>query len=309
MRPLASLGLLVCLVLAGAVEGLGLSSVLPLVNVAVKGATPAAPSGLELRLIGALGRVGLEPTLGVLLSAIAAAFTLKAGLLLWVRRQVGYTIERVVTQLRLRLLRAVLRADWRFYVRKPIGTFTGAYVSEANRAAAAYEDATWVVFKALELLVYAAIAFATSWRVTAVALVVAAGLSTGLGGLVRAGRRAGARQTKLLRSLLARLTDLLQAVKPLKAMGRAEAMTPLLERDTLRVQQARLNEVFAKEALAAIQEPFVVAIIAAGFYVGIALAGMELSRVLMLAVLIGRAYSALTTGQKRYQKVVIAESA
>jgi len=308
-RPLSSLGLLVCLALAGAVEGLGLASVLPLVSVAIQGGTPADPSGLEARLIGAFARVGLEPTLGVLLTVVTGAFAVKAGLVLWVRRQVGYTIERVVTDLRLRLLRALLRADWRFYVRKPIGAFTNSYVSEANRAGAAYMDATWVAFKGLELVIYAGIAFATSWRVTAVALLVAVALTQGLGGLVRAARRAGARQTKLLRALLARLTDLLQAVKPLKAMGRAETMMPLLERDTMRMQRARLKEVFAKEALAAFQEPLVVGIFAAGCFIGIGLAGMELPRVLMLAVLIERAYRALTNGQKRYQKVVIEESA
>jgi ATP-binding cassette subfamily C protein len=308
-RPWASVGLLLCLTVAGAVEGLGLSSVLPLVNVAIQGGAQGDPSGLEARLVAALGRLGLEPTLGVLLSVVTGAFMFKAALLLWVRRQVGYTIERVVTALRLRLLRAVLRADWRFYVRKPIGAFTNSYVSEANRAGAAYMDATWVAFKGLQLVIYGGIAFATSWRVAAVAFLVAVGLAGGLGSRVRAARRAGARQTKLLRALLARLTDLLQAVKPLKAMGRAEAMMPLLERDTLRMQRARLKEVFAKEALAAIQEPFVVGIIAAGFFVGIGLAGMELPRVLMLAVLIERAYSALTQGQKRYQKVVVEESA
>ncbi|NNL66047.1 MAG: ABC transporter ATP-binding protein, partial [Myxococcales bacterium] len=309
-RPLANFGLLLCLAAAGLVEGLGLSAVIPLVGTAIRaGAATADPTGIEARLLDALRGIGFEPTLGVLLATMLGAFALKAGLLLFVRRQVGFTIERVVGDLRLRLLRALLRADWRFYVDRPIGSFTNSFVTEANRAGAAYLQATWVVFRSLQLVVYAGLAFATSWQVAGVALTVSLGLALGLGGLVSAGRRAGARQTRLLRLLLGRLTDLLQAVKPLKAMGRAEAMMPLLERKTRQVQRARQKQLFVKEALAAVQEPLVVAFLGAGLFVGIVWLEMPLPRVLLLAVLSQRAYSAINHAQRRYQRVAIDESA
>ena len=46
--------------------------------------------------------------------------------------------------------------------------------------------------------------------------------------LVRMARRAGTRQTRLLKSTLGRLTDSLQAVKPLKAMARETLFGPML---------------------------------------------------------------------------------
>ena len=214
-----------------------------------------------------------------------------------------------MSELRLRLLRALLRADWRFYVDRPIGSFTNSFVTEANRAGSAYLQATWVVFRSIQLVIYAGLAFATSWQVTIVALTVSVSLALGLGGLVSAGRRAGSRQTRLLRVLLSRLTDLLQAVKPLKAMGRAEAMLPLLARKTRQVQRSRQKQLFVKEALAAVQEPLVVAFLGAGLFVGIVVMGMPLPRVLLLAVLTQRAYSAINHAQRRYQKVAIDESA
>jgi ATP-binding cassette subfamily C protein len=305
-----NLGLLLCLLVAGVVEGLGLSAVVPLAGSAIQAQQgQAAPSAIEQHLVGVLGHVGLQPTLGVLILVITVAFTVKAGLLLWVRRQVGYTIERVVSELRLRLLKAVLRADWRFYVDRPIGSFTNSFVTEANRAGSAYLQATWVVFRSLQVCIYAAIAVATSWQVTAIALVVASSLALGLGSIVRAARHAGARQTRLLRILISRLTDVLQGVKPLKAMGRADAMMPLLSRKTLQVQRARQKQLFAKEALAAVQEPLVVGFIGIGLFVGVSVMGMELPRVLLLAVLTQRAYTALNLAQRRYQKVGIDESA
>jgi ATP-binding cassette subfamily C protein len=308
-RPLTSVGLVHCLVTAGLVEGLGLSTVLPLASVAIEGGASKSPTGLEAWLLGVLHGVGLEPTLGVLLTAITVAFTLKAGLVLLVRRQVGYTVARVVTDLRLRLLRALLRADWRFYVRRPIGGFTNSFIAEANRSGTAYMHATWVAFRGLQVVVYAAIAFATAWKVTAVALVLGAALAWSLGRLVQSGRRAGRRQTKLYRELVSRFTDLLQGVKPLKAMGRAESVTPFLEKDTLRLQKARLKQVYVKEALAAVQEPIVIAILCAGLFLGATVGGMELPRLALLAIVLERTYSAMNKGQQRYQKVAIDESA
>jgi len=308
-RPLASLGLLACLALAGFAEGLGVSSVLPLVKVAVDGSVSAHPSGVEARLLGVIRGVGLEPTLGVLLSTLTTAFVFKAGLVLLVRRQVGYLVVRVVTEMRLRFLRALLRADWGFFVRRPIGGFVNALITEADRVGAAYSDATWVAFRALQIVIYTSIALATSWRVTLVGLVVAVGLGSGLSPLVRKSRHAGNRQTRILKSLLSRFADFLQGVKPLKSMGRAESVTPLLEKDTMRLQSARLKQVFAKEALSAIQEPLVVGVIGGGFFFLVEVAGMELPSVLLLALLLERAYSSMSKAQQRFQKVVANESA
>jgi ATP-binding cassette subfamily C protein len=309
IRPWTSLGLLLCLLVAGILEGLGLSSVLPLVRVAIDGSVSAEPSGIEARLVGLFSRVGLEPTLGVLLWVITAAFAAKAALILFARRQIGYAVARIVADLRLRLLRALLRADWTFFVHRPVGSFANSFVTEAQRSAAAYMNATWLVFRVMELGIYATIAFVASWRVTIVALLIGTLLVLGLSGLVRAGRHAGTRQTKLFRSLLGRFSDLLQGSKALKAMGRVEDMAPLLEEETLRVQRVRQHQVFVKEALPALQEPMVVGVFALGLFVGVATLGLELPHLLLLAVLLERTYSAMNKAQRRYQKVALDESA
>ncbi len=300
--------LLLGMLVTGALEGLGLSSVLPLASLLIDGAADD-PSGITTFVLGGFHRIGVEPSLGALLTGITLAFAGKAGLLLLVRRELGYAVARKVTELRLKLLRALLAADWRFYIERPIGAFGNAFTTEAERVGTAYLQATWVAFHSIQLAIYIAIAFAASWRVTLVALGFGVLLAFALGGLVRAGRRGGQRQTKLARSMLSRLTDLLQGVKPLKAMGRADAMAPLLERDATRMERALQKQILAKEGLAALQEPLVIAIVAGGFLFGVSLAGMDVPRVLLLAVLVERGYSALNKAQKRYQKVAIHESA
>ena len=55
----------------------------------------------------------------------------------------------------------------------------------------------------------------------------------------------GVRQTQLLKSLLARLTDGLQSVKTLKSMAREDLVGPVFESDSRRLNQALRREVFS----------------------------------------------------------------
>ena len=53
-------------------------------------------------------------------------------------KQVGYTVAHMATDLRLALIRALLRSRWQYYVHQPIGTYATAVASEARRASEAY---------------------------------------------------------------------------------------------------------------------------------------------------------------------------
>ena len=80
----AHLVVLVCLLVAAAVEGLGISTLLPLLSLAMgrDGSDAGAPVGaLEAQVRDALVQVGLSPTLGTLLAVIVAALWIKGALM------------------------------------------------------------------------------------------------------------------------------------------------------------------------------------------------------------------------------------
>ena len=81
---------LLCLVLAGLAEGIGISSLLPVIRIAARGqGGPTSDTALERGLATALGGVGLSPTIPTLLALVLAGVALKAVLLLLANRQVG----------------------------------------------------------------------------------------------------------------------------------------------------------------------------------------------------------------------------
>ena len=309
--------MLVALLLSGIAEGIGLSALLPLLNIALgSDATsmlPGAPAvdqnEFERTVLDMLGSVGIAPTLGNMLLIILAGVTFKSVFLLVAQRQVGYTAAQVGTDLRLQMLRAVLRSKWEYFLHQPVGKLTNALATEAQRSSAAFVNGATAITFLIQALIYGSIAFALSWRASLTAIVagvVVIGLSHFL---VRITRRAGKRQTRLMTSLMANLTDTLQSVKPLKAMAREHLADQVLAHDTNRLNKALRRQVLSGAVLDSAQELMFTGFICLGVYVAMEKFTMDLPMVMVLVVALGRAFSFFGKVQKQYQKLAQGESA
>ena len=247
--------------------------------------------------------------MGVLLLIVVVGMTLKSALVLVANRQVGYTVAHVATDLRLTFIRSLLSARWEYYLRQPVGGLANSLATEATRGAEAYLYGATVIALVIQALVYSIVALLVSWQATLAALGAGAVFVFLLNRLVHVSRRAGAKQTRLLRSLLARLSDNLQSVKPLKAMARENLANALLEGDTTQLNRALRKEIFSKEALRALQEPMLAILIAAGLYMALVRFGMSTGSVMFLAFLLVRTLLYLSRMQREYQRMVTCESA
>ena len=313
--PRQSVMTLAALLLAGVAEGFGLSMLLPLLGLTITatgGAAAAAlpaPSALERFITRFFETLGLEQTTGALLGLFVGCLVLNALIALWANRKVGYTVAQVATDLRLSLIRALFATRWAYYVHQPIGTLTNAYATEASRASNAYLFAIRTLALLLRALVYAGVALLMAWRETLIALAAGAIILTLLRRLVTRAKRAGQRQTTLLDSLLALLTDTLQSIKPLKAMAREHAAELVLRDETTRLNRALQKEVFSKEALKALQEPLITLFFAFGLYAAMSWWQIPLATIITMAFILVKILKTLQNAQKEHQSMVIAESA
>ncbi|MBC7132382.1 MAG: ABC transporter ATP-binding protein [Roseovarius sp.] len=311
--PMPSFLMVLALFLSGLAEGLGLSAMLPMLNIALasgEAAETASPPGeLEQMVLDVLAWLGVPPTLGALLLLIVAMATLKAILLLAAQRQVGYTAARVATDLRLEVLRNMMRSRWSFFLHQPAGRLTNALATEAQRAADAYMFGTTALTFFIQAIIYGSVALAVSWQATLIGLLAGAAVIWLSHYLVRTARRAGKRQTDLMSSLMSHLTDTLQSVKPLKAMAREGQTDDMLRGETARLNKALRKQVLAGAALDAGQDLMFVILIAFGVYLAIGVLSMQFATVLILAVALGRTFAFLGKVQKQYQKLAQAESA
>lgn len=315
--PSQTVLMLLALLLSGIAEGVGLSALLPMLNIALgseakdllAGVAPAGDSGFEQAVLGALASAGIAPTLGNMLLIMVAGVALKSLFLLVAQRQVGYTAAQVGTDLRLQMLRAVLRSKWEYFLHQPVGKLTNALATEAQRSSAAFVNGATAITFLIQALVYGAVAFAISWRASLAAIVagvVVIGLSHFL---VRLTRRAGKRQTRLMASLMANLTDTLQSVKPLKAMAREHLADQVLAHDTNQLNRALRRQVLYGAVLDSAQELMFSGFICLGVWIAIEKFDIDLAMVMVLVVALGRAFSFFGKVQKQHQKLAQGESA
>ena len=311
--PWQTLVMLVALLLAGIAEGVGLSALLPMLNIAISNdagaAGPAQQNAFEQFVTESLARFGIDPNINVMLIIIVVGVTLKSLLLLIAQKKVGYTAARIATDLRLQMLHSILRSRWEYFLHQPIGKLTNALATEAQRASDAFVNGATVITFLIQALIYGGIAFAVSWKASLISLLagfVVMGISHFL---VRMARRAGKKQTNLLNSLMAGLTDTLQSVKPLKAMAREHLADSVLAMETARLNKSLQRQVFSSAMLNAAQEEMFAIIIALGIFVALVQFEMPLATVMVLVITLGRMLAFLGKVQKQFQKMVISESA
>ncbi len=166
-----------------------------------------------------------------------------------------------------------------------------------------------VVTLLIQVFIYGLVAIAVSWKAALASLAVGTLIFVVSHFLVRRARKAGKKQTRLFRSLIARVTDTLQSVKPLKAMALEHLADSVLVIETSRLNKALRRQVFSMAALNAAQEEMVTIVIAVGMFVALVQFEMPLATVMVLVVVLGKLLTQLGKVQKQYQRVVVGESA
>ena len=312
MYPGRSALTLVSLLFASVAEGLSLLLLLPSLNLLTSDAAQGPAnglSGLGHMLTEALSAIGVTPTVGALLIIMVICLALKAVFLLLANAQVGYTVAHVTTDLQLSLLRSLLAARWEFYVRQPVGSLTNAMGTEALRASQAYVQGARTLVLLIQTIVFAGAAFFVTWKGALLSLAAGGMVLFGLRRLVRMTHHAGTRQTQLLKSLLTRLADSLQSVKPLKAMAREELVGSLLGSESKRLNRALRQDVMSTEALSAAQDLMMGLIITSGLYVALIQWKLPFNAVLVMILVLARSLASLAKTQRQYQKMKSYESA
>jgi len=310
--PWQTVAMLLALLLSGIAEGIGISAMLPLLAIVLGGMggkSGANPTPAEKIIRDIFDTIGLTPTLELLLLLILATMLVK-GLLVWfANKRVGYTVAHLTAKLRLQILRAYILARWEFFIGQRIGKLSAAMGGEANRTAKAYEAGVSIIVIVIHTLIYIGVAFLVSWKAALIALTVGTFFWYPLHRFVKKARRAGRRQTKLLKSMSSYFVDSIQSIKPLKAMAREDRAETILVAKTKKIKKALEKEIVSKESLSAFQEGIKVTFMLLGLYVTVAIWDMEPTTVMVLILVLGRIMGKLSKIQKQYQQMGILESA
>ncbi len=295
-------GVLLCLLAASLLEGIGVASVIPIISLTAGGPEGDPDSKVLMALQESLGAVGIPLEVRTLVGLALSALLLKALLRFIALRHVGNAKAEFQTRLRARLSRAMFETRWSYLMQRSLGHYVNAVSDLAGRCALGYSSAAAFLSQAIQTVAYTAVSFVVSWQLATFALALGAIMGVSLHFLVRASRTAGARQTRHMNDLVRFLLDGLSSLKPLRAMAKEHAFTDLLDSKIAQLRKAIRKQVRSGEALRGGQEVLVATSLAIVFLVAYQALAVPVVDLLVVGMLLNRTIKGLAKLQSSYQQ-------
>ena len=197
--------LLVCMLLAGALEGVSVSLFLPLVKIMTRGESSVT-----------LPYTGLQLTFAALLVSILALFALKAAFVYWQKWWVARLVLDFERSLKQDIYSAVFESDWKFFLQEKTGTFASAMSQNARIAADVFKVLTLLATEAVYIVVYCVIGLSISFP--AFLLSIAAGMVPlwFLRGYIGRSREIGAQAVAMKNETMGRVIEDFSGAKSIK---------------------------------------------------------------------------------------------
>jgi ATP-binding cassette, subfamily C, bacterial len=213
---------LLLLIATAFLEGAGLLLLVPLLGAVGLDVTQGSVGRLAGLVAGGLGRLGLRPTL---LLVLLAFFAINMVLSLARRAQTLWaaTLERdVVQQTTMGLYAAIVRMDWLSFSRMRGSDLTVALTVEAERAGIATGQLLATAASAIVTLVYVALAARLSFAITALAAACGAALAVLLRRWTKRAVDHGVTHSDVLREFHGAVTDDLAGMKTIRSLNAGE---------------------------------------------------------------------------------------
>ena len=295
-----------CLLVASAVEGIGITSVVPLLTLAtgMEGGKASPITKYTQELMDALG---LPMSIGILLAFFITTMILVSLLNFLAMAYVGSAVAEFSTRLRLQIIKNIFNVQWSYFVHNPIGKITVAVGGQAESTSQAYRLVASMIAGAIQSLVYMIVALTVSWPLALAAVAIGIFVVGSLHVLVRVARKAGMRLNKYGRELSIFLTDTLINIKPLRAMTRQTTFSHLLERKANSLKKAMRRNIISREGLKNSQEILVTLILGIGFYLAIVVWDIPVIDLAVVGVLLKKTTNNVTKLQRSYQDAISLE--
>ena len=300
-RAYPSRTILVCIAItvSGAFAGIGISALLPLFEKIL--ATEKSEPGFFDKLFQYLE---IEPSIESLMIFVVACIALKSIILTGANIFAGFTVAKIVKDLRIKLLSSMSSAEWRFFINNASGKLASSLMEEANRAGNGYITILNILSTVVQIIVYLTIAFFVSWHIVVLAVLTSIALLLLLNRFIRINKRLGEKVTTYSRSIIAQLTDSTRSIKSLKAMARESHSNALLDSYTKKLKKVNKKLTVSSSLLSMFQEIILTVAVVAGIYFTLQSFSTSIESIMLLTILYIRSMKLFGKAQKLYQSFV-----
>jgi len=295
------------LVLSGFIEGLGITTLLPILKIIDK-PEPGPLNKPEQIVFAVLDFLHLPHTLGAMMLIFAVCMLIRAVISQQTSRFIGRMVAEIASELRNEVLDRVLQARWSYFTVNPVGRFVAAVSHEAVWGAYVYRSSLTVLAAMIRALIYCAIGLLIDWRAAVVAMVLGVGLGLINRYFVRFSRRAGRNQLLAMRGLLSDFGDVITGFKPLKAMQRHETLIKGLTKETKIIRRSMYELVLYQQLANALPDLLINLVMVGAAYVCFKFLGLDLSAMLVSGIIVIRLMVNVSLVQRAVQETASSES-
>ncbi|WP_395684581.1 ABC transporter ATP-binding protein [Aestuariivirga sp.] len=299
---LRSVLVLLSLVVAAAVEAIGVGALLPAAAALYAQDGKASQGSAFVQEIIAWS--GMTPSFETLVLLIAAAAILKALISFLALSYAAVVAAELAVDFQDRLINAAIGASWRFYADQHAGNFAAAVANDASRASQAYLFGAQAIAAGLQSVLLAAVALVYSWKLALVSIVIGLAITTAMNRLVKLSRAAGSREANMTGALTVRVVDLIANMKPLKAMHRFEPMLRPISQKLIKLRRALITVEMSKQALNLGNDVVVTLLITITAYFAYTSWKVSLPELLVFTVIFFKINSMFSKVQKAVQQAV-----
>lgn len=301
-NPVASVVVTVTTLLLSAIDGIGLSLLLPLFQ-AIGIDSGAQSDGPAQMVMKGFAILGIPTTLEAVLIVTLAVAVFQIALFGVQRRLIGVARQQLVYGLRTVLFDMSGRASWGFLLKQHSGHTVNAIVTECARVGLAYGSLLTSVGLILIFVCYVGLAAWITWQFT-----LALGLVGGLSGLLvqkiyRRSRNAGAASTAAHNRLQEVVNEHMAAGKLIRAMGAQDYSSRLFTAAAAAVERHLLVLDLNEARVKLVVEPLAVAMLMAIIYVSVSVMGLAAGELVVLLALFYRLIPRLVQLQQQFQNV------
>ncbi len=296
---------LLSLVLASALEIVGIGVLLPLFASTLGGEQP----WLAQIALNSFSALGIEAGTNELIAFLVVVFVTKYILTYLAMNIAAFAETEVSARLRSTLLELLFSANWRYLVGRKAGELTNEIMGNALRAAEAYRQSARLFMYGVQAIFYLCAAVLVSIGLTVFGLVVGVVFYVLFSFFVKRNRQLGNRQIRNTRALSTLLLDTLNNIKPIRAMERQTHTVDniLLENRKVRATARRLAII--GNAVYNISDAFLVGTLLFGLFVATSWFEIPFSELAVMAILGIRAIETLKQTQNCRQAVATQEGA
>ena len=293
---LAALGLF-----GGFLEGVGVSLLVPLFTVFVKGGGFDFGSNFALKTVSStLSTFGLTLSFQTLLIITITAFLFKTAILF----ALGYMRARITTtyktETRRRLYEAFLGTNFSYLRRQKIGHLNHIIMYDVKQATRLFDDVVGFVLSAGSSVMFLAVSFMLSWQITLLTALLGAVLVSALFPLLRKIRRYARDLLSLAKRISHALAETLAGIKTVKALGVEGAVVESARALFHRVEEAEFRKNCIKIATKLSFEPVSVIFILAVFAVSYQYLQFDLMSFVAIMYLINRVFGNINNMQASF---------